>query len=84
MGRWFGSTYKRPGLTCPSTAGGWGKDETIILGKRNVPIAEIGPLKAPTRGQRPLGLAKGKIRIRECFFDPPPDELLDAFEGPRA
>jgi antitoxin (DNA-binding transcriptional repressor) of toxin-antitoxin stability system len=57
------------------------KGETIILCKRNVPIAEIRPIKAPPRGKRPIGLAKGKIKIRESFFAPLPDDLLDAFEG---
>ncbi len=57
------------------------KGETILLCKRNVPIAEIRPIKAPMRGKRPIGLAKGKIKIRESFFDALPDDLLDAFEG---
>jgi len=57
------------------------KDETIILCKRNVPIAEIRPIKAAPRGKRPLGLAKGKVTIHKSFFDALPDELLDAFDG---
>ena len=57
------------------------KGETIILCKRNVPIAEIRPIKAPARGKRPLGLAKGKVTIHKSFFESLPDELLDAFEG---
>jgi hypothetical protein len=40
------------------------------------------PVKKP---KRPIGLAKGKLRITKSFFKPLPDELLDAFEGkPRA
>jgi hypothetical protein len=31
--------------------------------------------------QRPIGLAKGKLQIPESFFEPLPDDLLDAFEG---
>jgi PIN domain nuclease of toxin-antitoxin system/antitoxin (DNA-binding transcriptional repressor) of toxin-antitoxin stability system len=57
------------------------KGETIILCKRNVPIAEIRPIKARVRGKRPIGLAKGKLRIHKSFFDPLSDELIDAFEG---
>lgn len=57
------------------------KGETIILCRRNVPIAEIRPIKAPVRGKRPIGLAKGKITIHKGFFEPLPDDLLDAFEG---
>ncbi len=55
--------------------------ETIILCKRNVPIAEIRPIEpAPTK-PRPVGLAKGQFQIPQEFFEPLPDELLDAFEG---
>jgi hypothetical protein len=30
---------------------------------------------------RPIGLAKGKLSIPDSFFEPLPEELLDAFEG---
>jgi hypothetical protein len=30
---------------------------------------------------RPIGLAKGKFSIPDSFFEPLPEELLDAFEG---
>jgi antitoxin (DNA-binding transcriptional repressor) of toxin-antitoxin stability system len=57
------------------------KGEPIVLCRRNVPIAEIRPIKQPLRGKRPIGLAKGKAQILQSFFDPLPDDLLDAFEG---
>ena len=58
------------------------KGETIVLCRRNTPIAEIRGLPKPAlRGRRPLGLAKGTVTIHESFFDPLPDDLLDAFEG---
>lgn len=31
--------------------------------------------------QRPIGLAKGAFEIPASFFEPLPDDLLDAFEG---
>jgi hypothetical protein len=31
--------------------------------------------------QRPIGLAKGQIEIPAGFFEPLPDDILDAFEG---
>jgi hypothetical protein len=31
--------------------------------------------------KRPIGLAKGKVKITKSFFKPLPNELLDAFEG---
>lgn len=57
------------------------KGETIVLCRRNTPIAEIRGIPAARKKPRPLGLAKGTVRIPPSFFDPLPDELLDLFEG---
>ena len=57
------------------------KGDTIVLCKRNKPIAEIRPLRAARMEARPIGLAKNKLRISRKFFAPLPDDLLDAFEG---
>ena len=55
--------------------------ETIVLCRRNVPIAEIRPLPKEQKKPRPIGLAKGTIEILPGFFDPLSDEELDLFEG---
>ena len=57
------------------------KGEMILLCKRNVPIAEIHPLPAARTKKRPIGLDKGKFEVTDAFFEPLPQELLDAFEG---
>ena len=57
------------------------KGETIILCKRNTPVAEIRPLPRTRQTKRPIGLAKNKLKIPKSFFKPLPDELIDAFEG---
>ena len=57
------------------------KGEKILLCRRNVPIAEIRPLPAKTGSERPIGLAKGRFEVPESFFEPLPDDLLDAFSG---
>ena len=57
--------------------------ETIVLCKRNEPVAEIRALPRPLKGPRPIGLAKGKIKIPPSFFEPLPEELLEYFEGKR-
>ena len=57
-----------------------GKGETVIICRRNVPIAELRPIPAPLRQPRPVGIDRG-MTIPESFFDPLPDDLLDAFEG---
>ena len=31
--------------------------------------------------RRPIGLAKGQLEIPASFFEPLPDNILDAFEG---
>lgn len=55
--------------------------ETILLCKRNVPIAEIRPLPKKRQEPRPIGLAKGTFEVPESFYEPLPEELLDLFEG---
>ena len=57
------------------------KGETITLCKRNVPIAEIHPIKKVITGKRPIGLGKGEFTVTEKFFEPLPDDLLDLFNG---
>ncbi len=54
--------------------------ETIVLCRRNVPIAEIRPLPKRPRDQWPVGIDSG-MRVPSSFFEPLPDDLLDAFEG---
>ena len=58
--------------------------ETVIVCKRNVPIAEIKPIAAPPNKKRPIGLA-GKeypgFQISGAFFEPLPDDIVAAFNG---
>ncbi len=55
------------------------KGETILLCKRNEPIAEIRPLPAHPQRKRPIGLAKGQLKISQDFFDPLPKDIIQAF-----
>ena len=57
------------------------RGETIVLCKRNAPIAEIRPLPQPRTRKRPIGLAAGEFAIPASFFDPLPAELVAAFAG---
>jgi prevent-host-death family protein len=50
--------------------------ETIILCKRNVPIAEIRPLPGQSKTRRPVGLAKGQFEVTSEFFEPLPDGIV--------
>jgi len=57
------------------------RGETILLCKRNIPIAEIRPLSPHRKTKRPIGLAKGKFKVPPAFFEPLPAELIKAFHG---
>ncbi|MCP4665799.1 MAG: type II toxin-antitoxin system Phd/YefM family antitoxin [Deltaproteobacteria bacterium] len=58
-----------------------GQGETIILCKRNVPIAEIRPIPPERKSERPIGLAKGAFEVPPEFFRPLPEEIVEAFHG---
>jgi antitoxin (DNA-binding transcriptional repressor) of toxin-antitoxin stability system len=55
--------------------------QSVLLCKRNRPIAEIRPLPATRQGKRPVGLAKGAFKVPREFFEPLPDEMLKRFTG---
>ena len=57
--------------------------ETILLCKRNVPIAEIRPIQGQGRIPRPIGLAKGLLKIKSEFYEPLPEDILKLFNGER-
>ena len=56
------------------------RGETVILCRRNVPIAEIRPLPKPPTQLRPIGTDPDLV-VPSSFFEPLPEDLLDAFEG---
>jgi len=53
--------------------------ETIILCKRNIPVAEIRGIKKDKKTERPIGLAKGIFHVPDEFFDPLPDDMISFF-----
>lgn len=55
--------------------------ETVVVCRRNVPVAELRPLPGRRRRKRPIGLARGSFAIPKAFFDPLPDEVVGRFEG---
>ena len=54
--------------------------ETILLCRRNIPIAEIRPLARRPSPRRAAGTVRG-LTVPPEFFDPLPDDVLAAFEG---
>ncbi len=58
------------------------KGETVIVCRRNIPIAEIRSVEGPRKQPRPLGLAEDKgVPIPPEFWEPLPEELLRGFLG---
>jgi antitoxin (DNA-binding transcriptional repressor) of toxin-antitoxin stability system len=57
------------------------RGETIVVTRDDEPIAEFRPVSAAQKKPRPLGLGKGLGTISPKFFEPLPDDLLDAFYG---
>jgi prevent-host-death family protein len=56
--------------------------DTVLICKRNRPIAELRAVEQKRTEPRPLGGTKG-IVIPPSFFDPMPDDWLDEFyNGP--
>ena len=53
--------------------------ETVVICRRNVPIAELRPVVRPRTEPRPVGIDRG-MEALSSFFDPLPDDVLDAFE----
>ena len=56
------------------------RGETVVLRRRNVPVVEIRPLPRPLTERRPVG-ADLDLVVPDRFFEPLPEELLQAFEG---
>jgi antitoxin (DNA-binding transcriptional repressor) of toxin-antitoxin stability system len=59
------------------------RGETIVLCRRNQPIAEIRALPKIPAEPRPTGLDKGKFTVGPEFFEPMPDDFLAFFRGKR-
>jgi prevent-host-death family protein len=55
--------------------------ETILVCRRNKPVAELRPLAAHRHKPRSIGLAKGKFTVPASFFEDLPEETLAAYQG---
>ncbi len=55
--------------------------ETVVICKRNKPVAELRAIAHAPGKPRPIGLLKGRFEVPPSFFEPLPDDVLDAFEG---
>lgn len=55
------------------------KGETVVICNRNIPVAELRALPAPTTQPRPIGLAKKQFVVPKTFFEELPEEFLNYF-----
>ena len=55
--------------------------ESLLLCKRNTPVAEIRPLPPARKGKCPIGLAKDLFKVPKKFFEPLPRNVVDSFYG---
>ncbi len=60
------------------------RGETVVLCRRNRPVAELRPIAAHRHKPRPIGLAKGTFTVPESFFEDLPEETLALFRGDEA
>lgn len=57
------------------------KGKKVVIAKRNVPIAEIMPIRKQTP-KRVIGQSEEKFEVPEDFFKPLPKDFLNAFNDP--
>lgn len=58
-----------------------GEEDAIVLCRRNEPIAEIRPLPRRPKARRPIDRPDRRFKLSRRFFEPLPEELIEAFEG---
>jgi prevent-host-death family protein len=56
------------------------RGESVVICRRNVPVAELRPVRHPRRKPRPIGGVRG-LEVPTSFFEPLPQDLIEAFEG---
>ena len=53
--------------------------EEVVIARYGEPVARLVPIRPPIARRVP-GSARGKFKVPPEFFEPLPDELIDAFE----
>jgi antitoxin (DNA-binding transcriptional repressor) of toxin-antitoxin stability system len=55
--------------------------ERVVICKRNRPVAEMHAVAQARTEPRPVGPGRHRFSVSDAFFDPMPDDFLDAFEA---
>jgi prevent-host-death family protein len=53
--------------------------EEVVIARYGEPVARLVPIRPPAAKRIP-GSARGQFTVPSTFFDPLPQEILDAFE----
>ena len=53
--------------------------EEVVIARYGEPVARLLPIRRETSRRMP-GSARGKVRISKAFFEPLPQEIMEAFE----
>lgn len=53
--------------------------EEVVIARYGEPVARLVPIRQPAARRIP-GSARGKFSVPPDFFEPLPDEILNAFE----
>jgi hypothetical protein len=56
-------------------------DRLILCRGDGSAVAEVRLIQGSKRSPRKLDVARGEFQLTDSFFEPLPDDLLDAFEG---
>jgi prevent-host-death family protein len=57
------------------------KGERVLICKRNQPVAELRAVEQKRTEPRPVGGGPHHFEVPDSFFEPMPDDFLDAFES---
>ena len=55
--------------------------ERVLICKRNHPVAELRAVEQKRTEPRPIGGGPHHFEVPDSFFEPMPDDFLDAFES---
>ncbi len=57
------------------------RGEEIVIARGDIPVARLIPIPAEETPRRRPGTLRGVVKIPKAFFEPLPQEELDAWEG---
>jgi prevent-host-death family protein len=53
--------------------------EEVVIARYGEPVARLVPIRREASPRLP-GSARGKVKVSKAFFEPLPEEIIEAFE----